>query len=262
MPVSPKKLAYPKPSASVLLARDAQPFPEFLMVRRRAGDAFGDSFAFPGGVIDANEANSNADCRGRTEEEVNALFNLNDGLSYYTAVIRELFEETGILLAEEVSGGALPDIDTLEKSRRLLNDGVLPWSDFLREHSLCMCGEQLHYFAYWETPTDQPKRWSTRFFLAQAPGDQLATHDGNEVTDHQWQSASDSLNGWQDGSFPMPLPTVRILRTLVDQTTVQALLDWADEKAATPIEKIRPKRVPGTSGRRYAIKGDPDYPGV
>lgn len=262
MPADDKKPVYPKPSASILLVRDTPSSPEFLMVRRRAGDAFGDSFAFPGGVIDNDEANANADCRGRTEDEVNALFDLDDGLSYYTAVIRELFEETGILLAEEVSGGALPGLDSLVESRRMLNDGTLPWLDFLRKHSLCMCGERLHYFAYWETPTDQPKRWSTRFFLAKTPEDQTATHDGNEVTDHCWQNAAESLAGWEDGSFPMPLPTVRILRTLVGRTSVQALLDWADEIAAAPIEKIRPERVPGTSGRRYAIKGDPDYPGT
>ncbi len=46
------------PSATVVLLREADGLPELLMVKRRAGDAFGDSYAFPGGVVDHDESDA------------------------------------------------------------------------------------------------------------------------------------------------------------------------------------------------------------
>ena len=82
-----------------------------LLVRRRAGDAFGDSYTFPGGVLDPDEADAMPMCCGLTPEAADAVLGIEYGaLDYYSAAVREMFEETGVLLGSEaaVSEGGTP----------------------------------------------------------------------------------------------------------------------------------------------------------
>ena len=88
-----------KPSATIVLLRESSGGPEVLLVKRRAGDAFGNNYAFPGGVVDEDESASHEYSQGKTADEANTELNVAEGgLDYYSAAIRELFEETGILL--------------------------------------------------------------------------------------------------------------------------------------------------------------------
>ena len=89
----------PKPSSTVVLIRDSDNGPEILFVRRRAGDAFGEAYTFPGGVLDDNEADAEQFCTGIDSAEANAVLGTESGgLDYFSAVVRELYEETGLLL--------------------------------------------------------------------------------------------------------------------------------------------------------------------
>ena len=45
-------------------------------------------------------------------------------------------------------------------------------------------------YAHWITPTFAPKRFDTWFFLAEAPEDQIALHDGSELVDSVWIGAA------------------------------------------------------------------------
>ena len=95
------------PSATVVLLREREDSLELLMVKRRAGDAFGDNYAFPGGVVDHDESDAHGRIDGKTGDEVNAELHVpENGLDYYRAAIRELFEETGILLGPASRGKA------------------------------------------------------------------------------------------------------------------------------------------------------------
>ena len=92
-----------RPSATIVVAREGQSAAEILLVRRRAGDAFGDSYAFPGGVVDHDESGAHIFCAGRSAEEADAILDVADGLDYYSAAIRELFEETGQILGKQAA---------------------------------------------------------------------------------------------------------------------------------------------------------------
>ncbi len=248
-----------KPSATIVVLRESSSGPELLLVRRRAGDAFGDSYAFPGGVVDGDESASHAFSQGKTAEEANTLLNVaQGGLDYYSAAIRELFEETGILLARDAAGdwsGSGPDVDVLRKE---VDQGALPWSDFLRDQGLQMASDALHYFAHWETPLNLPKRWSTRFFLAELPSGQDATHDGSEVTDSRWIPAAEALTLGCEGGMELPLPTVKTLKSLADFITVGEMLDWAKDQASQGIEKILPERIRSDGESKYVVPGESD----
>ena len=248
-----------RPSATVVVAREGENDPEVLLVRRRAGDAFGDSYAFPGGVVDHDESSAHVFCAGRSAEEANEILGVDDGLDYYSAAIRELFEETGILLARDGEGNWIGDTGPLEKERTAVDKGKLAWSEFLRQRALCMAADALHYFAYWETPFVQPKRWKTRFFIAELPPGQTATHDGSEVTDIRWMTPKEAHAFGKRGEMPMPFPTMRNLGDMAAFRSVNALIDWARGRSAEGIAKLRPavKKVDGKP--RILVPGDEDY---
>lgn len=255
-----------KPSATIVLIREGAADPEILMVRRRAGDAFGDSYTFPGGVVDADESAAHAFCRGKTEEGADIELNLGSGgLDYYSAAVRELFEETGILLARDRHGAWAFSNDTnaeprLRQLRGKLNSGALPWSELLQTHDICVACDALHYFSFWETPERLPKRWATRFFLAEAPPDQDAEHDGNELTDSCWMTAADVLSSGNRGDMKLPFPTIASLRMFTTFKTVAAMLDWAGAQAAGGVDKILPVILDGEKAERVVVPGDKDYP--
>jgi 8-oxo-dGTP pyrophosphatase MutT (NUDIX family) len=241
------------------MLRDGDQAPKLLMVKRRAGDAFGESYTFPGGVIDTDEPTSHDYADGRTTAEANLLLGVSDGLSYYSAAIRELFEETGILLVRSRNSELLPRANELQTCRQQVDSGKLPWSSFLKNSDLKMSCDFLHYFAHWETPLDQPKRWSTRFFLASMPAGQQASHDGNELTDVRWMSAGEILSAARSGEMKLPFPTLRILMTLVHFPTVRDMLIWADQAVEERIEKTRPVKITVDGKSDWVIKGDPGF---
>ena len=255
-----------RPSATVVLVREGASDPEILMVRRKAGDAFGDSYAFPGGVVDDDESQAQAFCRGTTAEQADAELGLpSGGLDFYSAAVRELFEETGVLLARDSQGdwafSGNPDAEALLRELRdQLDDGVLPWAEVLRTHDLCIACDALHYFSFWETPVRLPKRWAARFFLAEMPPGQDAQHDGSEITDSCWMTAAEVLSIGKDRGMNLPFPTLSTLKKISEFRTVDELLGWASAQATEGIAKIRPVILRDDGKTRFVIPGDPDYP--
>lgn len=213
-----------------------------LLVRRRAGDAFGNSYTFPGGVLDPDEADARPMCSGLTPAEADAVLGVESGsLDYYSAAVREMFEETGVLLGSQTA------VD--EDIRNRLHDGSLTWKDLLRERDLSIpCGE-LQYFAHWITPSALPKRWSTRFFLAVMPEGQAVRPDGNEITDHWWATADEAMAAASSGERKIPFPTQRTIEDLSGKDSAAALLNWARQRQAAGIPTIQPE-IRADDGKR------------
>ena len=249
----------PKPSATIVLVREVGDGPSVLLVRRRAGDAFGDSYAFPGGVVDHDESNAHVVCDGRTTEDANRVLGVDDGLDYYSAAIRELFEETGILLARDATGNWAASEPADSAERLAVDKGELAWPEFLQRRGLCMAGDALHYFAFWETPRIQPKRWQTRFFIAVLPPGQEARHDGREVTDARWLCPLDGVQLGESGELKMPFPTLRTLGELTSLGSAADAARWAASRRAQGIVKIRPAMTVVDGRPRILVPGDPGY---
>ena len=254
-------IALALPSSSIVLLREGAGDPELLMVRRRAGDAFGDSYTFPGGVVDDDEPTAHEYCQGITASEADGLLRVSGGsLDYYSAAIRELFEETGVLLVRDIEGNWAMVTPEIEELRIQVDKGKLPWSEFLRGQGLQMACDALYYFAHWETPLEERKRWSARFFLAEMPSGQNVRHDGSELTDSRWLSAAEALSIGRDGGMKIPFPTIRSLKTLSEFASVGELLDWARDKAQKGVDKMRPMKIKIGDKSKYVIPGDPEYP--
>ena len=156
------------------------------MVRRNLrSDFVGGAYVFPGGAVDPLDGGAEAEAlsAGRSDAGASTLLGVESGgLAYWVAVVRETFEEAGLLLARREGGPDLLAGDPEEEARfaaarAAVNAGTLRFLDLCREERLQLGVGDIHYFAHWITPRGAPRRYDTRFFVAAAPPGQIAAHD-------------------------------------------------------------------------------------
>jgi 8-oxo-dGTP pyrophosphatase MutT (NUDIX family) len=228
--------SFARPSSTVILLRDAMPGPELFMVQRHADSSFGAAYAFPGGVLDTSDADAHECCAGRVAADANTVLGLESGgLDFFVAAIRELFEETGVLLASH----EIPT-DELELLRKYLNCESQTWNNFVHDNNVSLQCDRLHYFSHWITPEQLAKRYSTRFFVAKLPAGQTASHDERELTNSKWITAANALQAGENGLMTLYYPTRKTLENIAQHHSVAELLAWASDCEARGVETTRP----------------------
>ena len=255
-----------------MLVRDA-PAPsggttlEVLMVRRNLrSDFVGGAYVFPGGAVDLLDGGAEAESlsAGRSDAEASTLLGVESGgLAYWVAVVRETFEEAGLLLAEREGGPDLLAGDPEEEARfaaarAAVNAGTLRFLDLCREERLQLGVSDIHYFAHWITPRGAPRRYDTRFFVAAAPPGQIAAHDAGETIADVWISPHDALERHRAGEIEIIFPTIRNLQAIGRFATSTELLEAA-ARASSAVPTIEPRVVPDGNGMRIVLPGDPAY---
>jgi 8-oxo-dGTP pyrophosphatase MutT (NUDIX family) len=247
-----------RPSSTVVLVRARVSEPEIFMVRRHERSAFGSAHAFPGGVVDPEDSDVHAFCDGLSSAEANARLGVHDGgLDYYSSAIRELFEESGVLLADF----SLLD-ENISAVREALNDGSVNWAEFVTRNELTLnCGE-LNYISHWVTPPNEPKRYSTRFFLSKLPEGQDAKHCGGELTESRWATASEVLAAERRGDVTLIFPTLKTLESLARHKSLDSLLEWAESSVEWGITSMVPLLIERDGKEEIVLPGDIDYPGA
>ena len=236
------EIAVARPSATVILARESGAAPELFMVQRHARSSFGAAYVFPGGVLDHADRDVHDFCSGRRAVDADAVLSVaTGGLDYFVGAIRELFEETGVLLATHTSTA-----DELVIARDCLNSESLSWTEFVKNNHARMLCDKLHYFSHWITPDQLPKRYTTRFFVAELPAGQVAHHEEQELTDSTWITATDALAAGKAGSMKLHYPTRTTLESLAGHQSVGALVDWASERESAGVEATHPV-LPGAT---------------
>ena len=244
---------------------------EVLMVRRNLhSDFVGGAYVFPGGSVDPADSGAEAEaaCVGRTDTEASAVLGLESGgLAYWVAVLRETFEEAGLLLAERPEGPPLlagdANSDPNEESRfaneRLaVNAGTRRFLDFCRDEGLRLLVGDVHYFAHWITPQGAPRRFDTRFFVAPAPPGQRAAHDAGETIADTWISPRHALASQRAGEFELIFPTIRNLQAISRFATAGELLDAA-AAASAAVPTIEPRVIADGNGVRIVLPGDEGF---
>lgn len=210
------------------------------MVRRHAETSFGASYVFPGGVLEDQDGHVHEFCNGVTEGQARALLETDDALDYFSSAIRELFEEAGVLLADTDMTQS-----ELASARASLNDGSLGWYEFVNRHALRLdCGE-LTYFSFWITPDVRPKRYSTRFFLAELPDGQEAVHCGLELIESVWMTAKDILAAFRADKMVMQFPTLSTVKKLAQFASIADIRNWCASRQAEGVPCVQPKVVDG-----------------
>jgi 8-oxo-dGTP pyrophosphatase MutT (NUDIX family) len=91
-------------------------------------------------------------------------------------------------------------------------------------------------FAHWTPPqVNDVRRFSTWFFLAEAPSTTVAV-DGGEIVDHVWARPAAALELHAAGEIEMMPPTFQSLFTLAQHHTVAEILDAARVRALPRFE--------------------------
>jgi 8-oxo-dGTP pyrophosphatase MutT (NUDIX family) len=258
----------PRPAATVITVRDADNGYEILMLRRNLNSDFvGGAYVFPGGGVDVTDAGLAADrlAYGLNDAEASRRLALeHGGLAYYVACLRELFEEAGLLIACHVDGEPAPlndpaSITRLATSRRDVNAGTLTFIEMMEREALLLDFRGLEYVAHWVTPPGPPRRFDTRFFVALAPPDQVATHDAGETVADQWIRPRDALDAFARGELELIFPTIRNLEAIAHLGTAHDVLDYA--KSLTNIVRVDPRIVTSAGEVRILLPGDDGYDG-
>jgi len=198
-------------ASTVLILRDS-PL-EVLMVKRHAKAFFGSALVFPGGAEEPADAAPDwlPLCQGAaglsTEER-----------AARSAGIREVFEETGILLATPVPELTLAPsfFETIQASgAKLTLDALVP-------------------FAHWVTPDYVSKRFDTRFYVCHAPAIYQAVADGGETESLEWITPADAISLAAAGQRLMAFPT---------RLNLQRLDESPNAAAALAAARIRPEFI-------------------
>lgn len=228
------------------------------MVRRHAESSFGAAYAFPGGVVEEDDTAVHEFCTGLGSRVANSRLGVKaQGLDLYSAAIRELFEESGVLLARSRKLD-----EDLSIVRNALNDGSESWADFVARNRLELQCDKLHYFSHWLTPPTLPRRYSTRFFLAELPPGQTAMHCGGELSDSRWISAHDMLEAGRAGNVELHFPTIKTLESIARHKTLEALLDWARSCVEWGVTSMVPRIIERDGEQVIVLPGEKDYPGA
>jgi 8-oxo-dGTP pyrophosphatase MutT (NUDIX family) len=166
-------------AATIILVRRSAAMPQVLMGQRGNAAVFmPDKFVFPGGAVDAavftlaGDVPAGPETRARLA--VDARPELVDALP--RAAVRELWEETGLMLGRPDAGAAARAVPPA-------------WRGFFEE-GLVPNGAALRLVFRAITPRGRPRRFDARFFIAEA-SDVAGRDDdfgkaGDELRHLQW----------------------------------------------------------------------------
>ena len=236
----------PQPAATVLLVRDSkEEGVEVFLVERASKANFGGAFVFPGGKVDPEDGLDDMEIitTGASDKELsNILGEDKGGLAYWVACIRECFEEAGVLLANP-ENLIMQDAEKLDKLRTELNNKAITFKDICVSESLSLRVKNIVPCAHWITPAIEPKRFDTRFFLAKVNSEQLATHDGFELTESFWIKPMDALKKFQNGEMNMILPTIKNIEKLAEFSSSTEAFNYFNDLGNNAIPAILPKFI-------------------
>ena len=255
----------PRPAATIVVIRDGAPGIEVLLSRRaERGDHNSNAWVFPGGVVDAGDRASYAFCSGLDDATASVRLGVpRDGLEFYIAAVRECFEESGLLFANDAAGrpvrleGHLLD----ERHRELagwrgpLHRNERTLGDLCRTFALTLALDRLVYLSHWLTPQARPKRFDTRFFVAAVPAGQTAAFDGTELLEQLWIRPVEALA--RSHELRLITPTQKTLEVVAGHPNVEALLAWA--RAPREVALIMPRVGLGKEGPRPVMPEEPAF---
>ena len=217
-------------SATLILMRDQKDsFPEILIIKRASSrNIAGGALVFPGGCEELEDG----------EELWRPLDpqNHDDGLwQLRHMAIRETYEETNVLLArrkEHANGEYMTNHDMAALTTRRPNQLFVEW---IGDNNLLPVVDGLVHFANWVTPPEIEPRYCTHFFIARAPDDQVAVHDGVEAVDSMWLSAQELLELRKNNLAKIIFPTYCILSQLCKFSRVEQALAHSRSRIISPI---------------------------
>ena len=101
-----------------------------------------------------------------------------------------------------------------------------------------------------------PKRFDTWFYLAAAPSDHLAIHDGSESVDSIWIEPTAALQGAKDGTYTVIFPTRLNIEMLAESPSLETAMTDAQSRT---IKTVLPWTEQRSDGNYLCIPADAGY---
>jgi 8-oxo-dGTP pyrophosphatase MutT (NUDIX family) len=237
---SPVRLA-----ATVMLLQDTASRLEVFVLRRVAAMEFAPrKTVFPGGAVDASDHGSSLTWIGADPSWWSRELGVaeTDAVALVVAAVRELFEETGVLLAGPdpgASGATRQDSTTVDRLAVL--DRRVRLTAALAAAGLRLRADLLRPWANWITPPGRTRRYDTFFFAAALPAGQHAQMLTTEADLGQWRTPQALLAEHEVGSTALMPPTVAMLVDLAGFGSVADVM--AERRVITPI-RVRASDFP------------------
>ncbi len=234
-----KERVIPRRAATIVTARTGERGLEVLLLKRPPSARFGPGcWVFPGGAVDPED---------RSDFWAKRVPPAEERPSAVTA-IRELFEETGLLLGTTRTG------KRMEEVRRALHGGALSFSDAVEQLGADFRKVPIAFFARWITPRPMKIRFDTDYYLTtDADGEVTLTE---EHVSARWETVGGALDAALAGTLPMMFPTRKTLELLAEFPTAEGALDALAGQEVPPVLVRLARR---RTGYRSLVPGDRGY---
>ncbi|MFC0359119.1 NUDIX hydrolase [Kytococcus schroeteri] len=242
----------PRAAATVMVVRDGAQGVEVFMQTRAASMAFAPGMmVFPGGGVDPRDEVTDAAWSGPTPQEWSARMPGTTPASAQQLVLaaaREVFEETGVLLAAHPDGRPVSEAEASApaavEGRRRVEAREVAFSDLLTELGLTVRTECLSVRDHWTTPECEPRRYDTWFFAARIPEGQEPDDGTSEAVSASWERPAAVLERAAGDAGLMLPPTIAALEdlraagsaaeVLAGRHEVPEVMPWPEEVPVGP----------------------------
>ncbi len=256
-------------AATLVLARQCETGVEVFLSRRTSRAAFmANAWVYPGGRVDEADADPAflpfiqpppggfvgqfEDDPAPDEAHIRA---------HYIALLREAFEEAGVLFADNADGSPLEFDDAfaarMSAHRTALNAGERTFLEILAAEGLVLDASDLTYFAHWITPPHETRRYDTRFFFATMPSTHEPVPDRGELMEGRWFSPTAALDAAAAGEIQLVPPTLCTIADLAQSESLEQAIAWARDAQPVP---ILPRMLQDDGVTYLVLPGDPLFP--
>ena len=252
----------PRQASSVVLLKDSPSGLQTFLTYRPGGSPLG-TVAFPGGTIEPADDDVTDWVGPSPVAWAKSLGTADIGLAkrHVVAAIRELFEETGILLAGPDSSSLVENVAGPEwmRARESIAAQETTFAALLERYGLALRTDLLKPLSHWTSPDFAHRRFDTRYFAAARPVNQEASLLASKGVWGRWVSAADILaertkaalgdeigqatsTGWSLGE--LVVPGVEIILEKI--AAARGCIAYLNHKR--PINEYQPKLVVDAEG--------------
>ncbi|MDO5098455.1 MAG: NUDIX hydrolase [Corynebacterium sp.] len=151
------------------------------------------------------------------------------------AACRELFEESGTLLASYEDGRLITDATPFHPQRLALESHRLSFSQVLERNELMVRTDLLRPCSRWVSPQTDTHQFDMFSFVAVPPFGQEPDGQTREAASTGWFSPSLILDGWRAGLLQLVIPTWAHMLLLSEHDSVSSLMKTIENPTMEPI---------------------------
>lgn len=229
----------PRPASTVVLLRDTDQGVSTFLMRRTSTMAFAAGMhVFPGGRIDDVDLQVDIDFVGDLPDPLRMTAEADLARGLIVGAVREVFEETGVLLAVTDAGRAPKVDESWEEDRKAVLRDSSHLVNVLRKRNLAIDSTRLPLWGHWITPEVEERRYDVRFFAAVVPEGHEVRDVSGEADRVLWVRPDQALADYAAGKLAMLPPTATTLEELTQLTSTD---DLARQAAARIVRPLMPR---------------------